>query len=228
MTRAWVLVALVSCGACGACGAHDSHDAPAVIVPTLAEPLPPHHDSLGPVMLAAHRRRMLPPEALLRAYLGWFGGLAPVDAQKRAHGLELFDSWTDYLAALGLPDYHVDSPRVTQSNSLMLATIGKLSEALCVRAAEHDLHARTTLDKRVVFGFDARPAPSLAEFEVGFDVLHRTFLSYPAPVDRAGRFYALYREVAGRHTAGPTLTSDETAWVAICSALVLHPEAGLY
>lgn len=173
---------------------------------------------------------MVSPEVYLRAYLAWFGGLAPLDIQAKARPRGLFDAWDDYLAALGLPDYKTDVPRQTQSNTLMLATLGRLGEALCVRAAEHDLHAKTPLDQRVVFAFEAGPDDDLA-FATRFDVLHRLFLGYPAklaPGDRVAKFHALYQDVAARHTAKGPLTSDETAWVAVCTALVQHPEAELY
>lgn len=173
------------------------------------------------------KRRMLPPEVYLRAYLGWFGGLAPLDVQNRARPRGLFDAWDDYLAALGLPDYKIDLPRQNQSNTLMLATLGRLGEALCVRAAEHDLHAK---QPAVVFPFAAHVS-SLDEFTPRFDVLHRTFLGYPvrlAPANRAQKFYALWTEVAARHKAKNPLSPDETAWAAVCAALVQHPEAELY
>ena len=145
----------------------------------------------------------------------------------------MFDAWDDYLAALGLPDYKIDLPRQTQSNTLMLATLGRLGEALCVRAAEHDLHQKQPLDQRVVFAFDVpKGAPTDDEFAARFDVLHRTFLGYPAtlgPPDRVARFHALYAAVAARHAgAKQPLTPDESAWAAVCTALVQHPEAELY
>ena len=167
------------------------------------------------------RRRMMPPEVYLRAYLGWFGGLAPLQVQQQAKPKGMFDTWDDYLAALGLPDYKIDLPRQTQSNALMLATLGRLGEALCARAAEHDFHGAR--DARVVFTFDAA-----APFADAFDVLHRRFLGYPAklaPPDRVPRFQALWQQVAAAH---PGKKSDETAWIAVCSALVQHPEAELY
>ena len=166
---------------------------------------------------------MLPPEVYLRAYIGWFGGLAPLDVQNRARPKGLFDAWDDYLAALGLPDYKIDLPRQGQSNTLMLATLGRLGEALCVRAAEHDLHAR---QPPVVFAFDPH-----GDFAAGFDVLHRTFLGYPAklaPPDRVEKFHALFQAVHDRHPAKNPLNADETAWAAVCAALVQHPEAELY
>ncbi len=181
------------------------------------------------------RRRMVPPEVYLRAYLAWFGGLVPLDVQNRARPKGLFDAWDDYLSALGLPDYKTDLPRQNQSNTLMLATLGRLGEALCVRAAEHDLHGgKTPLEQRVVFAFEmpAANAGPEAAFAERFDVLHRTFLGYPvklAPGDRAETFHALYKDVAARHASvkGP-LTADETGWVAVCTALIEHPEAELY
>ena len=194
------------------------------------------------------RRRMVPPETYLRAYLAWFGGLLPLEVQQRARAKGLFDAWDDYLAALGLPDYKTDLPRQEQSNTLMLATLGRLGEALCARAAEHDLHGgRMPLAERVVFAFTspARAAPGAqpagdstpgaepdAGFAERFDVLHRTFLGYPAklaPGDRTAKFRALFDAVVARHATGKAaLTATETGWVAVCTALIEHPEAELY
>jgi hypothetical protein len=215
--------------ACAACAKSTA------IAPTAPQPLP-RTSVVAVDTTPKERRRMIPPEVYLRAYLGWFGGLAPLDVQNRAKPRNLFDQWDDYLAALGLPDYRIDLPRATQSNTLMLATLGRLGEALCIRAAERDLHGKPPpLAERVVFAFDAKPAPSRAEFAERFDVLHRTFLGYPsalAPEDRVGKFYALYQTIARRHVAAAKknapLTPDETAWAATCIALVQHPEAELY
>jgi hypothetical protein len=182
------------------------------------------------------RRRLVPPEAYLRAYLAWFGGVGPLEAQQRAKAKGMFDTWDDYLAALGLPDYKLDLPRQGQSNALMLATLGRLGEALCARTAERELHGKSPLGARVVFAFDAVASPDDAQFAARFDILHRTFLGYPAalaPPDRVPRFRALYRAVAARHAGAKqplatSLNADETAWAAVCSALVRHPEAELY
>ncbi|WP_437295617.1 hypothetical protein [Sorangium sp. So ce426] len=54
-----------------------------------------------------------PAEAYLRTYLWLFGGLAPAEVERRARGDDkaaLFDTWGDYLVALGLPDHGVDLP----------------------------------------------------------------------------------------------------------------------
>lgn len=218
--KAWLFV-LAACG-------------PATVIhPSAPQPLPAQHE----VMIDTtpkERRRMVPPEVYLRAYLTWFGGLAPLDVQNRARPRALFDTWDDYLAALGLPDYRADLPRASQSNTLMLATLGRLGEALCLRAAEHDLHDKKTKpEQRVVFRFEAKPAPTDAELVEQLDVLHRMFLGYPvalAPADRVPRFLALYHHVVARHAdrKKPLLTADETAWAAVCSALVQHPETELY
>jgi hypothetical protein len=173
---------------------------------------------------------MLPAEAMLRAYLTWFGGLTPEQVVQRAHGNNRFDGWAYSLAALGLPDYHVDAPRVSQSNTVMIAALGRLGEALCAYAAEHDLHDHPPLSARAVFAFEPVVGSTRDPFAAGFDVLHQTFLGYPArlaPADRVDRFHALYRQVAARHPRG-RLTADETAWAAVCTALVQHPEAELY
>lgn len=179
----------------------------------------------------APQPRMVPPEAFLRAYLAWFGAAGPYDVFLRARGDDLFDRWPDYLAALGLPDHHVDAPRLTRSNTVMRAAIGRLGEALCVRAAEHDLHARAAIDRRMLFAANAVAAPTRSQFETMFDVLHRTFLGYPsslAPRGRVERFFELYRRFAADRDRKPGLTADETAWVGICTALVQHPEASVY
>jgi hypothetical protein len=213
----WALIFVVAC-------AHG-------IAPSEPRPLP-HATTTMIDTTPKERRRMVPPEVFLRAYLGWFGGLVPLDVQNKARPKGLFDAWDDYLAALGLPDYKIDLPRQTQSNTLMLATLGRLGEALCARAAEHDLHAKTPLDQRVVFVFDTGAPQDDDTFAQRFDVLHRTFLGYPAalaPADRIARFHQLYADVAARHAgAKQQLTADETAWVAVCAALVQHPETELY
>jgi hypothetical protein len=179
---------------------------------------------------SAQRAQILPAEAMLRGFLSWFGGLTPEQVVQRAHGDNRFDAWAYYLPALGLPDHHVDAPRVDQSNTVMLAALGRLGEALCAHAAEHDLHDHPALAARAVFAFEPVAGPTRDQFAAGFDVLHRTFLGYPAqlaPADRVDRFHALYRQVAARHPRG-RLTADETAWAAVCTALVQHPEAELY
>ena len=80
----------------------------------------------------------------MRTYLHLFGGLAPLEFQKRARGSDgasLFDTWDDYVSALGFPDYRLDVPRQTQTNALMVATFERLGVALCDRALEHDWKA---------------------------------------------------------------------------------------
>jgi hypothetical protein len=216
-----VLVLVFGCGA-------------SAITPSAITALPSHQTRMLDTT-PKERRRMVSPEVYLRAYLAWFGGLVPLDVQARARPKGLFDAWDDYLSALGLPDYKTDLPRQTQSNTLMLATLGRLGEALCARAAEHDLHGgKMPLDQRVVYAFDATGGgdDSGAAFQDRFDVLHRTFLGYPAklaPGERVAKFHALWSDVAARHAnAKNPLTADETAWVAVCTALVQHPEAELY
>jgi hypothetical protein len=75
-------------------------------------------------------------------------------------------------------------------------------------------------------------APTQAEFTERFDVLHRTFLGYPAALattDRATTFYKLYNDVAAMPpTTNAKLTPAEAGWAAICYGLVRHPEFHLY
>jgi hypothetical protein len=179
-------------------------------------------------------RRMVPPEAYIRTYLMLFGGLSPLELQAvlRGHKDDLFATWSDYLAALGLPDHRHDLPRASQTNAVMVATFEALGEALCARAAEHDLIGAPA--ERFVFDFALTPAlPTAAEFAERFDVLHRTFLGYPAdfaPAERVPRFYALYQAVVRRHLDGvpsrfPPLIAG---WAAVCAGLIRHPEFQVY
>lgn len=212
-------LALVLAGACGT----------KEVTPSAPQPLPEHFEtSLGGPRVAA---RMVPTEVFLRSFLVWFGDLTPAQAQAKARGANLFDNWLDYLATLGLPDYRGDIPRADQSNAMMQATLGRLAEALCIRTAERDFGGTIPIDDRKIYAFDSVPRPDTDQFEQRFDVLHRTFLGYPvalAPAERVHRFYALYQQVGARNDDARTLTSDKLAWAAICTALVLHPEAELY
>ncbi len=154
---------------------------------------------------------MVPPEVYMRTYLQLFGGLAPLEVQKRARGGDggqLFDTWDDYVSALGFPDYRLDIPRQTQTNALMVATFERLGVALCDRAVEHDLQgARPPPPRRRAPHLRLRRRPrarvDAAAFAPRFDVLHRTFLGYPAslaPPERVARFFALYRDIVARAT----------------------------
>jgi hypothetical protein len=182
--------------------------------------------------------RMIPAEAYLRTYLQLLGGLPPLEAQQRARGAEgsrLFDTWNDYAAALGLPDHRNDLPRATQTNALMMATFDRLAIALCVRAAEHDLRGSLPPAQRLVFAFAGAPRPTTsAAFASAFDVLHRTFLGYPAELAPRGRnetFFQLFDATVARHEkAGPSrgLAPVEAGWAAVCLALARHPEFNTY
>jgi hypothetical protein len=200
------------------------------------DPLPPGHGTSvdttpkeGPRVMAA--------ETYIRSYLRIFGGLAPLDAQKALTGTDgpqLFNAWDDYLGALGLPDYRYDVPRLTQTNTLMLATFERAGVALCDRALEHD----RTMTPHFVFDFDVHaPVASVQDFAPRFDILHRTFLGYPAALaqtDRVTRFYQLWTNNAQLHAAAPKdagvsrFTSNEAAWAAVCYGLVRHPEFHTY
>jgi hypothetical protein len=186
-------------------------------------------------------RRLIPAEAYVRTYLQLFGGLAPLEVQRRARGGDgatLFDTWDDYLSALGFPDYRLDFPRGTQTNALMMAAFERLGVALCDRAVERDLKATPLplVKDRLIFSF-APPAGAVSEaaFAPGFDALHRTFLGYPArlaPPGREASFLALYRDTAARHAekGAPKsrFTPAESGWAAVCYGLVRHPEFHLY
>jgi hypothetical protein len=178
--------------------------------------------------------RMLPAEAYLRTYLQLFGSTAPLEVQRKARGSGLFDSWNEYAAALGLPDHRNDLPRSSQTNALMIATFDRLAIALCVRAAENDFKDGVPPDRRLVFAFAGTPRPASArDFAPSFDVLHRTFLGYPAALAPPGRtesFFTLFRATVARHEKTPArgLGPVETGWAAVCLGLARHPEFHTY
>jgi hypothetical protein len=233
-------VALLGLTAAAALGTAVCVQRPEAVPPAAAPPLP----SVSAVAEdTTHKEdlRLVPAEAYVRTYLTLFGGLAPLEVQKKARGADgalLFDAWDDYLLALGLPDYRADMPRGTQTNAIMLAAFERLGAALCDRSLEHDWKGKTPVaaDKRLVFAFDPTPdAPTKAQFTAGFDVLHRTFLGYPAdlaPTDRVARFHRLFEDTRARHAAKNApktrLSPVETAWVTVCEGLVRHPEFHFY
>ena len=199
----------------------------------------PGHESLVEDTSRKAEPRMLSQEALIRSYLAIFGDLTPLAMQTRlrAGSTALFDTWGDYLGALGLPNYETDTPRMGQTNALMLAAFERVGVALCDKAAAADLgKAPAPLAQRKVFRFEVPATPlTEAEFRARFDLLHRTFLSYPvalAPEDRTPRFYALYTDVLARHGSAAsgafTATPVEAAWASVCYGLVRHPEFHLY
>jgi hypothetical protein len=183
--------------------------------------------------------RLMHAEVYLRSYGRLFGDLTPSQVEAVARGDEpasLFDRWRDYLASLGLPDYRTDVNRGVTTNSVMVATFDRLGIALCVRQLERELRGNVPMEQRKVYAFDdpTDHALSDAEFEARFDVLHRTFLGYPAKLaetDRMRRFRELYRAAiadAEKDTVPRKLTARETGWAAVCYGLSRHPEFHLY
>jgi len=136
---------------------------------------------------------------------------------------------------MGLPDYRVDMPRGTQTNTLMLATFERLGVALCDRSVERDLQGSLPTTSRLIFAFDKTTPVDLAAFTSRFDVLHRTFLGYPAalgPATRTNDSFKLYTDTVTLHSATDAaksrFTPDEAGWAAVCYGLVRHPEFHLY
>jgi len=197
----------------------------------------PGHGTLNQDGTPKEGPRLLPVEVYIQFYLDVFGGLSPLGAETLARGKDgaLFDTWRDYLASLGMPDYEKDIARVGQTNAMMLASFERIGVSLCDRAIERDLRG-ATLDKRTVFAFEpTKAAPTEAEFAARFDVLHRTFLGYPAALaetPRTKRFFDLYNATVARHTdkgaAPSTFTPTEAGWAAVCYGLVRHPELHTY
>lgn len=200
----------------------------------------PGHEHLAEDTTTKAGPRLMPAEVYIRSYMELFGGLAPADIQTELSRAGLLDGWLNYLQVLGLPDYRVDMPRGTQTNSLMVAAFERIGIALCDRSVLHDLRGGTALAQRVVFRFDppaAGAATSAADFAQPFDVLHRRILGYPAaaaPTDRTTRFYALFQQAAANQAHPPDggtrgmFTPAEAAWAAVCYGLIRHPEFHLY
>jgi hypothetical protein len=236
VSRAWVALAALLFVSCGGAGSPD------VVSPSAPAPLAVRGTAPEDTAPKANLR-MVPPEAYMRTYLQLFGGLAPLDAQRLGRGKDggqLFDTWDDYVSALGFPDYRLDIPRQTQTNAVMIASFERLGIALCDRALEHDLTGMTgkpppPVVARLIYAFELPSGDvDLAGFTARFDVLHRTFLGYPAslaPPQRAARFFQLYRDVESDHAQKKQrsrFTPAEAGWAAVCYGLVRHPEFHLY
>lgn len=246
MRNVHVVLALFVLGAgCSKTAAPPAAPPPAPAAPTVTLEDIPGHQGIAVDKTPKESPRMLPPEAYIQSYLTIFGGLlnpplalpSPDQVQIAARGADasaLFDTWNDYIASLGLPDYRVDVPRAMQTNTLMLATFERAGVALCDRAVEHDIQKAPPVAQRAVFAF-ATPADPVDEkaFAAGFDVLHRTFLGYPsslAPAGRLPRFFKLYSDTVSAHAAvkGSRLKPAEAGWATVCYGLVRHPEFHLY
>ncbi|HLM76071.1 MAG TPA: hypothetical protein VK459_25370 [Polyangiaceae bacterium] len=240
--RAFGIVLLTLLGVGTSTGCDKKVDEPASARPTPVAI--PGHDSLDQDTAPKESQRMVPPEAYLRTYLQIFGGMKPLEVQADAKKLInnknvlLFDTWGDYLALLGLPDYASDIPRTTQTNALMLSTFERLGVTLCDRAIERDLKAvpPVPVADRRVFAFEVpQDAIDQAGFAERFDVLHRTFLGYPAALattDRTAKFFALYQGAFTKYSADDApasrLTPAEVGWASVCYGLIRHPEFHLY
>jgi hypothetical protein len=209
------------------------------VVPSVPVTSIPGHEDLPQDITVKEGPRLLPAETYMRSYLQLFGGLAPLDAQTALRGTNgLFDTWKDYLAAMGMPDYTLEIARNPQTNSLMIAAFERMGVALCDRAVEKELQAdtRPPAAQRTIFAFDLTTAePTQAEFTERFDVLHRTFLGYPvklAETDRVARFFKVYGDTVAAHAAkgAPkySFTPPLAGWATVCYGLVRHPEFHAY
>lgn len=231
------LAAVILVGLASACGVFGSRP-PETIAPVAGGTLQARGEALVDTA-PKEDLRMVPPEVYMRTYLHLFGALVPLEAEQSARagdGSQVFDTWSDYISALGFPDYRMDTPRQTQTNAIMIAAFERLGIALCDRALEHDWKGQKPVAQkdRIVFAFDPpKGSPDLAAFTSRFDVMHRTFLGYPAslaPTPRTARFFQLYRGIEGVHgkTLETRFTPSEAAWAAVCYGLVRHPEFHLY
>ena len=205
--------------------------------PTVSVTTIPGHGTLSEDTTTKEAPRLMLAEAYVRSYLSLFGGLSLLDTQtamRAKDGSALFDTWNDYLLTLGFPQYTIDIPRQTSPNAVMVASFERVGIALCDRALEHDWITAPVppASQRLVFAFDMpQGTPSQADFAAGFDVLHRTFLGYPAalaPTDRTARFYGVYTSVVAAHTQKTRFSPAQAGWAAVCYGLIRHPEFHLY
>lgn len=197
----------------------------------------PGHESVAQDNTHKESPRLITAESYLRSYLRLFGGVTALQAQKdlAAGGAGVFDAWGNYLAALGLPNYALDLPRGEQSNALMVATFERLGIALCDKALEKDWKTAggVPVASRLIYAFDAAKDPTdKAAFAERFDVLHRTFLGYPArlaPTDRVDSYFTLFDKIRTTHDPKTSrFAATEAAWAAMCYGLIRHPEFQLY
>lgn len=199
----------------------------------------PGHENLAQDNTHKESPRLMAAEGYMRSYLRIFGALSPLQAQTQlaAGGDGLFDSWSNYLAAMGLPNYTLDLPRGAQTNALMVATFERLGIALCDKAVLKDWStaAPVAMAQRAVYAFDPpKDITDKVAFTAALDVLHRTFLGYPiklAPTPRADKYFDLFTKISATHTTDPKLsrfTANQAAWAAMCYGLVRHPEFQLY
>lgn len=197
----------------------------------------PGHEGMGIDARRTQGPRTMAAEVYLRSYMNLFGLSNPEEIEKVArgsNGRQLFETWADHLAALGLPDYSADIARAHETNALMLGAYERLGMALCERAVERDLRPGGD-GKRTVFNFTMPADPfDRAAFDAGFDSLHRTVLGYPAklaPATRGEGFFKLYSTVVSHHGEAAVvskLSPQEAGWAIVCQGLVRHPEFHLY
>lgn len=120
----------------------------------------------------------------------------------------------------------------------MLGAFERLGSALCDRAMEHDWKSAppVAVNQRLIFAFDGGGVElTTAGFAEQLDVLHRTFLGYPAklaPTDRVRPIPPPLRRHAGPprggERPGKRLSPEETGWVTVCEGLIRHPEFHFY
>jgi hypothetical protein len=225
---------VLGCAVVVAAACHGNPPHPSAPVASL-----PGHGELVEDVAPKQGPRLLPAEAYVRSYLMLFGGLSPLAVAAAARGTDgnaLFDTWNAYLNSLGMPDHRLDVSRPKQTSTLMLATLERTGVALCDRAVQFDLQGATPVAQRRVFAFDLPPGGlDLAAFAPRFDILHRTFLGYPArlaPGGRVDRFFEMYSDIVARHAASGAapsrFTPAQAGWATVCYALVRHPEFNLY
>jgi hypothetical protein len=245
VTRSWLFIALAGVMAVALIPLAACHRAPPELVRPQVASVP--DVAVAPRESFIPREpRLMPAETLIRSYTAIFGDLVEPEARTRydrSNQRGRYFGWSEQLSALGLPDYTRDQARASQTNTIMIAAFEKLAIALCDRAAIRDLRldkanvkplspelkALVQVEAPPVFAFEPKSAPlSEADFVPRFDVLHRTFLGYPAalaPREREAEFYALYKKVEQRHVAAKSGQAPHIpAWSAVCQGLARHPE----
>lgn len=223
------LVAVAAFAAIGQGCADEAEERPATRVENI-----PGHEGVGVDSRRMQGPRTMAAETYLRSYMGLFGIATPDELAAVARGedgKEMFETWTEHLGALGLPDYTADIARASETNALMLGAYERLAMVLCERAAERDLRGG---GGKALFDFLPASDPlDRAAFDAGFDSLHRAVLGYPARFvpARVEAFFRFYADVVARHgamTPPSRLSPGESGWAMVCEALVRHPEFHLY
>ena len=179
----------------------------------------------------------------MRTYLQLFGGLAPLDVQKRARGGDGARSSTPGTTTSrrsASPTIASTSRASTQTNALMIADVRAARRGALRSRASSTIckgQAAAARPSALVFAFDL---PARARRRRGRSRRGSTSCTAPSSATRRrsrrrsarARFFQLYRDIVARPRQGATRSRasppTRPAWAAVCYGLVRHPEFHLY